>query len=395
MAYRGFRAGFASGVLGLCALGACQKEDHPPQPPLAARPPPKATLDGGIVVDGKPMDGVPTCGGQTIPAVVDLPLIYFVLDRSGSMGDPIDASGVTKYAAAQGAVGAVLQSVGHRVRYGAVLYPASDNDASCSAGWQVFAPTLGDALSTVPAGGRGPILRKFLTRLSAFAPGGATPTAATLAAILPTVPDLGGRTSLVLVTDGAPNCDVALSCPSAACIPDIEGSSFQGERCGPGHSCCDPTVIGAGAGGNCIDSDATEAAVTALRAAGIDTYVIGMPGSEAYASLLERLALAGGTARAEAPAYYAVSAASSLTAALLEIGTGLTIQCEIALEAPPDDPALVNLYFDKALVAQDPENGWDWTSETAVSVRGDACETLRSGAIREVDIVYGCETVVR
>jgi hypothetical protein len=56
---------------------------------------------------------------------------------------------------------------------------------------------------------------------------------------------------------------------------------------------------------------------------------------------------------------------------------------------------LVNLYFDGELVAQGAEDGWDWTSEAALSVRGEACTSLRSGAVREVQIVYGCRTVVR
>jgi hypothetical protein len=235
----------------------------------------------------------------------------------------------------------------------------------------------------------------LLGRLSAFPPAGSTPTAATLTAILADADRLGERTSVVLVTDGAPNCDVDLSCPSGACIPDIERATVEGLVCGVEFSCCDPKVVGAGAGGNCIDADATEAAVAALREAGIDTYVIGMPGSEAYGSLLDRLAAAGGTARASAPTYYAVSAVTELNEALLEIGTGLSIQCEIELAAPPEDRDLVNLYFDGKLLELDPENGWDWTAEAALSARGEACAALRSGDIREVQIVYGCRTVVR
>lgn len=351
--------------------------------------------DGGLIVDGKPTDGPPTCGGQKIPAITNPPLLYFVIDRSGSMSEPIDSAGTTKYMAAQAAVGAVLDSIGHRVRYGAVLFPATADDNSCAPGREVFAPILGDALSTVPSGGRGPILRKLMTRLAAQTPGGATPTAPTIAAISGQTDRLGERASLVLVTDGAPNCDLDLTCTSAACIPDIERATLEGLTCGVDFSCCDPAAVGAGARGNCIDADATEAAVAALERAGIDTYVIGMPGSEAYASLLERLARAGGTARPTAPAYYAVGAVGSLNEALLEIGTGLAIQCEIELETAPPQPDLVNLYFDGKLLELDPENGWDWTAEAALSVRGDACAALRSGAVREVQIVYGCQTVVR
>jgi hypothetical protein len=397
MASRGFRAGLAlasSGALAL-GLGSCNRADHPPPPGIAAAPT-ASVPDGGIVIDGTLAKDPLNCGGQNIPAIINPPLLYFVFDDSGSMSELIDdVGGTTKYAAALGAVGSVLQSIGHRVRYGAVLYPADGGSSSCAPGREVFAPTLGDALSTVPAGGRGPILRKFLNRLSAFPPGGSTPTAATLAAILPRAAALGDDISIVLLTDGAPNCNTKAACTSATCIPDIEHLGFEDGVCGVQMSCCDPKLLGAGAGANCIDEDATEAAVAALHEAGIDTYVVGMPGSEIYGNLLDRLAQAGGTARPTEPLYYAVSAAKALGDALFEIGTGLAIKCEIELETPPVDADLVNLSFDGKVVLLDPENGWDWSSEAALSVRGESCTLLRSGAVREVQVVYGCRTVVR
>src|SRR5690606_41943288 len=47
--------------------------------------------------------------------------------------------------------------------------------------------------------------------------------------------------------------------------------------------------------------------------------LIGMPGAEAYASVLNRLAEVGGTAQTGEAAYYAVSDAPALEQALLEI----------------------------------------------------------------------------
>lgn len=394
MVSRGFGAGLAAVSAIVLALGSCSRLDHPPRP-ASQEPPPSSLPEGGVRLDGSPSDGPPTCGGESIPALTNPPILYFVLDRSGSMGEAIEGTSLTKYAAAQTAVGEVLESIGHRVRYGAVVYPATAEDSSCQAGRQVFPPTLGDAPSSVPAGARGPVLRAFLNRIGAFQPGGATPTAATLESVLPSIAGAADRIAVVLVTDGAPNCNGDLGCPSSTCIPDIEGANFLGWPCGTAQSCCDPAVLGPGAGGNCIDGEATLAAVQRLAEAGIDTYVVGMPGSEAYANLLDRLAEAGGRARPTLPAYYAVSDAAALGDALLEIGTGLAIQCEIELESTPPDPELVNLYFDGEVVALDPENGWDFGSPSALSVRGEACEMLRSGSIREVQIVYGCRTVVR
>ncbi|MGC4091817.1 MAG: vWA domain-containing protein [Polyangiaceae bacterium] len=312
---------FALGLLALGASSSCQSHDRAPPPvPSTTGGSSGSGLDGGILIDGKVTDGPPVCGGQTLQAITHPPLLYFVIDRSGSMGSPIDSSTVSKYSAARLAIGKLLDAIGARVRYGAAIYPATDNDSDCQAGFQMFPPVLGDAPSTVTGGSRGPILRELMNRLSGYKPGGATPTAATLGKLAPII--AGYRegddpTFVMLVTDGAPNCNFAAKCGVADCIPHIEAAATGlGAPCGPDVNCCD-TSIDPRAGANCIDADASEAAVVALRETQIRTFVIGMPGSEAYARTLNRLAVAGGTARAGSPSYYAVSDSAALSAALL------------------------------------------------------------------------------
>lgn len=393
MALGTLHGGLAGVGLALALIGACSHEDHPP--PLSVAPPgPTSTVpDGGLVLDGAPGDG--GCGTQVLPAVVDAPVLEFVFDRSGSMSEPIDDSGVSKFEAARLAVGSVLERIGNRFAYGAAIFPSSDADGSCDPGFSVYPPTLGDAPSTVPAGGRGRILKNFLTRLGQYPPGGATPTAASLRSLLGTFVRFKARTHVVLLTDGAPNCDFNATCGSDACIPDLEGASFGDQRCGVTVSCCDERVFGAGANGNCVDADATEAAVKALAAAGFETYVVGMPGTELYASVLDRLAVAGNTPRDGTPRYYAVSDTKALGDALYEIGTGLSIGCDITLDTPPPNRELVNVYFDGTVLPQDAENGWDYGGDTVVTVFGEACENLKAAEVREVKITYGCQTIVR
>lgn len=385
--------------LSMLALPACQSHEHAPPPaPATGGSGNGAIPDGGIAIDGHVTDGPPTCGGQTLEAIIHPPLLYFVIDRSGSMGDSIDDSGATKYSAALRALGNLLDVVGSRVRYGAAIYPATNIDSSCEAGFQLFPPTLGDAPSKIPQGGRGPILRELMNRLAGYTPGGATPTAATLAALAPRIQSFatsGDPTLVLLVTDGAPNCNLAASCDSSGCIPDIEEArTQQGSVCGRDFSCCD-RGLDVNAGANCIDSEGTEAAVRKLFEASIRTFVVGMPGSEAYAKTLDRLARAGGSARATAPSYYAVSDAEALSAALLEIGTSISIPCEVELVEAPSDPALVNVYFDNDVVPRDPADGWDYSGAAGLVLSGDACRTLQSGGVREVQIAYGCRTIVR
>lgn len=396
---RSFRAIHALGLgLLMNALSGCQDHDRAPPPvPTSSGGNHGSGGDRGIVIDGS-VGGPPTCGGQTLQAITHPPLLYFVIDRSGSMGEAFDTHGTTKYAAALTALGVLLDEVGARVRYGAAIYPATDLDSSCQPGFQMFPPTLGDALASVPAGGRGPILRELLNRLSAYRPGGATPTSATLDGLRPRIIEFaatGDATQVVLVTDGAPNCNAAVKCDSSSCIPDIEAAiTTQGSPCGQPRSCCDAS-FGANAGANCIDGDATEAAVRALFEANVRTFVVGLPGSEAYAKTLDRLAVAGGSARVGTPRYYAAGDSDALSTALLEIGGAVTIPCEVGLEQSPDNPALVNVYFDGELVPRDAQNGWDYAGDTALTLGGSACQRLQAGAVHEVQIAYGCETIVR
>jgi len=389
----------ALGLLLAALVSGCVGQDHPPPPVADTGSAGKASLlDGGIFIDGSITGGPPTCGGKTLQAILHPPLLYFVIDRSGSMGDVFDESGVKKYPAALTAIGNLLDAIGGRVRYGAAIYPATDIDSSCEPGFQLFPPTLGDAPSGVAAGKRGPILRELMTRLSGYKPGGATPTSATLSTLAPKIASYGvtgDPTFVLLVTDGAPNCNLKARCDTTECIPDIEGVRLQqGSMCGRDISCCDPS-LGSDAGSNCIDGDASEKAVQDLFDANVRTFVIGMPGSEAYARTLDRLAVAGGTARPTMPHYYAVSDAAALQASLLEIGTSVAISCDVELEQPPSDPALVNVYFDGELVPRDAEHGWDYRAQAGLSLLGDACRTLQSGGVREVQITYGCQTIVR
>lgn len=376
-------------VASLIALG-CAPGERPPSGTFQDRAP---TDGGASLIDS----GGRACGqfcGETFLTEVTTPKnLYFVLDRSGSMGAPMPDSSLTRYQTAQAVLASLLRTIGHRVRYGAAAFPTTANPNDCSAGGQVFPPTLG-ALPPCE-GGDDSLLSDFIDRLNTLAPLGATPTAATLRALRADLVALEGETTVVLVTDGAPNCNVDEACGVDSCTRNIEGASFGGRACDAALNCCDPSIAGETAGAYCVDDDATEAAVRALAEDGISTYVVGMPGAEPYANLLGRLAIAGRTERDEGAAYYAATDSTELRDALYAIGTGVAIRCSIELDAPPDDPGLVNVYFDGEVVASDPENGWTWDGDATIVVTGDACERLESGSVLDARAVFGCDTVVR
>lgn len=334
--------------------------------------------------------------GQTFLREVDRPPnLYFVVDRSGSMGAPFEGSAYNRYKTALSSITDLLNQIGHRVRYGAAVFPSTAAPESCAAGQQVFPTVRGDPVECATSGRVGPVLRDLTLRLSDIGPDGATPTAATLESILPTLSELEGDTFVVLVTDGAPNCNLEGACSAAECTLNIEMLTVGDRVCDASYNCCDPKNTGANAGSYCTDSAASLSAVTALAEAGIMTYVIGMPGADPYAALLDELAAAGGTARGAETDYYAVGDADALREALRDIGTGIAISCSIDLEEPPDDPSRVNVYFDGTVVPGDETDGWVWDGESHIEVRGEACDELRSGEIREARVVFGCDTVVR
>jgi len=371
------------------ALG-CAAEERPPPGTFQDRPP----SDGGSsLIDS----GGRTCGefcGETFLTEVTTPKnLYFVIDRSGSMGIDMPDSSFSRHETARGVIVNLLRTIGHRVSYGAAAFPTTAKPDDCSPGGQVFPPTRGQ----LPPcdGGDDILLTQFKERLETLAPLGGTPTAATLRKLHPDLVALEGETTVVLVTDGAPNCNVDEVCELDSCTLNIEGNVFAGRACDASFNCCDPSVAGDVAGAYCVDDDETEAAVRALAEDGIPTYVVGMPGAEPYANLLGRLAVAGGTAREEGVPYYAAADTSELRDALYAIGTSVAIRCSIELDAPPDDPGLVNVYFDGEVVASDPENGWTWDGDTTIVVTGEACERLESGSVLDARAVFGCDTVVR
>jgi len=338
--------------------------------------------------------GADFCGDSFLSERRDPPNLYFLVDRSGSMESIPNGSRLTKYDMARRVLGDVLRAIGHRVRYGAAIFPESVSTDECSTGREVIPLTLGAPPSCT--GETDPELPFTLSVFGNYAPGGTTPTSAALADLVPELEALDGDTYLVLVTDGAPNCNLEASCGPEQCTLNIEGATIGRTQCTGDVNCCDPERFGEYAAGNCVDLDASVREVERLAERGIPTYVIGMPGAEPYAAVLDRMAEAGGTARSgTTTAYYAVSDQDELQDALTLIGTGLAIRCSIDLEAPPEDPRHVNVYFDGQVVPADPDDGWSWDGDSRIVVNGEACDTLKSGSVIDARAVFGCETVVR
>lgn len=329
-------------------------------------------------------DHAEPCTGTPVAVVPNVPNLYFVLDASGSMLQN------SKWENVRSAVGGLIRELGQNARFGATVFPTPSIGA-CSTGTEVMALRLGDPAGQAEAA--------FLAA-TAIVPNGGTPTAATFRSLMGKVTSFRGTTSVILATDGGPNCDTQITaCGIDQCTSNTDGvpiNATQSCSAGAAPNCCDPndpTVRGSPLG--CLDGDATAQAIGDLQAVGVQTYVMGIPGSAPYGPLLDQLASAGGTARTSEPHYYAVDSAdtAALGGTLEDIAARALRSCTLVLSQVPADPHKVNVYVDGTVVGSDGPDGWSLNGQV-VTLEGAACGHVQSDApLPMVSVVQGCPTV--
>jgi hypothetical protein len=389
---RALVAPIAACALALTAPPGCGTSELPPE--YGNTIPPRSAADAAGSTPGFDLGGPPrvpmcnlgpeggVCACADEPLALDPPTIYFVLDRSGSM------SQLNKWVNVQAVLANLVIALGPRAQVGAAVFPNPNPIPiydECSTGIEVFVPQPGDR----PAGVPGRTEAALHTILGNIPASGGTPTAATLSSLLPRLTSLPGKTYVILATDGGPNCNAHANCTVDLCTLNIENTS----GCPPGGppNCCAALNGGASA---CLDEGPTVQAVSAIAAAGIPVYVVGVPGSAPYAALLDQLAIAGGTGRGGEPQYYAIDNADEavLYAALSRIAAKITGTCTLSLDNIPPDPGLVNVFFDENVVPQAGPDGWTLDG-TTVTVSGASCQKILRGDVLDVRIVGGCPTV--
>ncbi len=403
----------------LClVLGGCREEERAPlyNPSGSAAgaqggvsnasPSSSGEIDLGQRCEGPPHpDTSRLCGNQVVPVLLEKPNLYFVLDSSGSMNERINAGRpLTKMDAVQDALLSVTLELGHRIHYGLTAFPGPDDTNAgllgCGPGKELFALQQGDPIECVDQPG-GEVHDHFKETVRALETGGGTPLSSTLEAIAPTILAMERETVLVLMTDGAPNCNADIQCGVDSCIPNIEEAVLPGGDCDETFNCCDSSQLSeedlfyvGSPEANCIDRTASLRVVNEFRSAGVLTYVIGVPGIEPFEKMMNELSRAGGTARGATVDYYDASDLDELTAVLSKIGASVARSCEVVLKDPPKDPGLLNVYFDAELVPADAKDGWTLEGDE-VTFHGDSCDVLSSGEVLQVQLVSGCQTVVR
>lgn len=328
---------------------------------------------GSTSTTGFVTDGAAICGAEVHHPIQKRPLIYMVIDRSGSMSSVDPASNESRWKRVAEAAVDMVDALKNLVRVGVTLYP-EDGPTGCEAGVQVYKP-------------QAPTTQGFANAINVI-PNGGTPTAATLEYVRGKIAGEAGPKAVILATDGAPNCNLDLTCPASECTTNIDGFCA-----GSGYSnCCDPVETGIPqAGASCVDRVASMTAVQAIADDGTNVYVVGVPGTEKYAGVLNQLAIVGGAPQSGSTAYYRVDDFDVLAGLFTDIA-GSLISCSFDLQDPPGEPGKTNVYFDEVVVLQDETNGWVWVDADTIELHGSACAELKTGGVQDIQIVSGCPT---
>lgn len=348
------------------------------------------------------------------------PNIMLLVDRSGSMHEPLVAGGVcagctsgnalcptgctTRWRAMETAMGTFLTNPtsGASARFGLAYFPNSTpgNAASqCNPGGVVSA-TLGIATSADVDSeliAHSAAINQNIQSLPEANVYGGTPTADSLAIIGNTRELLTADREdfVLLLTDGLPNCNAKSTRPPCTfCVNTLAPPSGPPPNCGNELQC--------------LDDVATVSSISSLKSRGIKVIVVGFgsdtAGGPAFGPL-NKLAEAGDMARNclnaqgvrdpdlcgvgdtcdNTPAalcstrFYKAADAAQLGAALARISLLLgTDVCEFTLDTTPTDVKLVSVTVDGNNVPQAADT---WTiagNKLAFTESGRVCQQLRS-----------------
>ncbi len=349
-----------------------------------------------------------TCSQTNLQADVRTVNMLLVLDESGSMKfSPSAADPNTKWTEMTQALQGVLPAYANDIDFGLLLYPYDKNgldpnnaQSSCALdldgnSWDVHVPIA-----------HGTQNLDLVTQTVVTAqPAGGTPTANALSRAYAYYTqgagrDLKGSKWVLLATDGGPNCNSQITCGAEACTMNLDG------KCGSASlNCCDPVATNGAGNLSCLDDAAVVKQIELLKKAEIQTYVIGIPGSEAYAGTLDKMAIAGGAPNPNGGAhqYYAVSANNALQDlkdALNGIITQLVKTCDITLSSTPTNQSAVQAVADCDLIPPVTPGSLDagaggfyidyGQSPAHLVLTGSYCDRIMTLGANRLDVIVGC-----
>lgn len=333
--------------------------------------------DGGPSTDGRtdaPPDGPIKCMPGRFTFELATAQLMFVIDRSGSMAFSLD--------------GRVPDSAGHLppgvssrwdTLRDALFQTITPFDGQLAMGAKFFPEegTVGPApadeacrtdvgVGIAPARGH---VKDIINVFDTTIPNGGTPTSEAVRLAAQYL--AGARTvarTMILATDGAPNCNGSLDKRRCTCTA-VSGNCNRAD----GQY-------------NCLDDGRTIQTVRdVFQTMKIPVYVIGIGSTERpeFLKVLDDMAVAGGRPRPSAPLHYNVQTAAEMKAALATISDSIA-KCTYLTPSAPTDPNAITVEIDGAAISRDPThmNGWDWVDQAygTLAFFGSACTAASAGA---------------
>ena len=366
----------------------------------------------------KPLSIGQTQTSTDIQAVANKPNFMLLVDKSGSMDQPVDPTiaachvgGIngplcgdpqkanpcstavcpTRWSELVKALDNYISQFPLIGRYGLSLFPEPENNAGCGPTTKQTAPlpsSAADDDATLQAAADQ--TRAELDLISSSNPagphgtGGGTPTAASLgflASVAELVSDETREQIVILFTDGLPNCT------GDPAVQDLAGTVACQCTFGPALDDCGPSIPpykGAG----CLDVDQAVKAAQFLAGERVQTYVVGFGAETGTASArdtLQRIAVAGGVLHpricpgtppnqpcsADNPCdlatgfctkqYYQANDASDLGTILKTITDPVASVCERFLTEVPTDVSLLSVLVNDTAYQPGPDT-WVYVS---------------------------------
>jgi len=350
--------------------------------------------DGAIrrdsdVLPDAPTDGPVACTPGKFTFEVAVSQLMFVIDRSGSMRFSLDGQrpnsitdqlppGVqSRWEVLRDALFQTITPFDNSLAMGAKFFPevvedGADVTAAC-------ATDVGVAIA--PArGNSGQIIGVFDTSV----PRGGTPTAEAVRLGAQFLSGTRGVVrSMVLATDGAPNCNGALDQDTCTCTATRANGT--------------PACNGVDGEYNCLDDRRSIDAVrTIAETQKIPVYVIGIGSTERpeFLKVLDDMAVAGGRARPTAPRHYNVQTAAEMKSALQTIQEAVG-KCTFLTPSAPTDPSAISVEVNGVSIPRDTThtNGWDWVDQAygTLTFFGPACNLASAGETPQITGVVRCD----
>jgi hypothetical protein len=308
--------------------------------------------------------------------------LMFVLDRSGSMAfslsgqDPLPPGELSRWVTLRNALAQTILPFDGQLAMGAKFFPEVLPEDSL--GDPADACRVDTGVAVAPAIGRA---NAILSVFDTTQPIGGTPTAD---AVRLGAQYLSGRRgvarTMILATDGAPNCNGALDAVTCTCTT-------------PRFDCARDPQVGAF---SCLDDGRTVGVIGDIfQQQNIPVYVIGIGSTESaqFLQVLDQMAVAGGRPRAGTPKHYSAQSSAELGDALSTIRDSIT-KCTYLTPSAPTDPNAITVSIGGAQIARDPshQDGWDWVDQAfgELAFFGPACDAASRNSASSVTGVVTC-----